>query len=80
MLIFFAGCAAVCTFPHRSSKNAHMQTAKGLRCTREKSLAQYKLSSLGAFILVINNINSVLNLLTICKLIKEADKSFLHAF
>ena len=47
VLQFMPNCCAVCAYLHQSSKNAHMQTAKGLKCAREKSLAQYKLSSLG---------------------------------
>ena len=47
MSIFLADCAAVCAYPHQSSKNAHMQTTKGLKCAREKSLAQDKLSTSG---------------------------------
>ena len=37
---------AVCAYLHQSYKNAYMQTAKGLKYAREKSLAQHKLSSL----------------------------------
>ena len=51
MSIFFADCAAVCAYLHQSSKNAHMQTAKGLKVRKGEILCAVQTFQSGELIL-----------------------------